>query len=75
MYYYPIRQYGKTYHAFHQDNLKTVTLFEKFLLLFKKPFYITDTDGNIISTIKYKRMFNKLYIISHKYKLVKMEEE
>lgn len=42
-------------------KVKKTTLLEKFLLLFIKPSYVTDKDGNIMTTTKYKKMFGKVY--------------
>ena len=71
--YYATRQYGKTYRMFNDLSFRKINIFEKILLLFKKPIFITDKDENIISTITYKKMFGKIYIISEKFKIVKEE--
>ena len=72
---YETRQYGKTYRMFNNESFKKISLFERFLLLFKKPIFITDKDGNVISTITYKKMFGKIYVISEKFKIVKEEKK
>ena len=69
------RQYGKTYRMFNDSSFRKISLLERFLLLFKKPIFITDKDGNVISTITYKKMFGKIYVISEKFKIVKEEKE
>lgn len=46
-------------------KISKTSLLERFLLFFVKPSYIKDGKDNIISIIKYKKMFDKVYILGH----------
>lgn len=45
-------------------KVKKIHLWEKLLLLFKRPTYVVDNDGYIKSKIGYKHLFGKTYITS-----------
>lgn len=45
-------------------KLKKIHLWERFLLLFKKPTYVVDSDGHIKCKIGYKHLFGKTYIMN-----------
>lgn len=44
-------------------EVKKIHLWEKILLLFIKPSYARDNDGNIFVSLKCKKMFGKVYIL------------
>ena len=44
-------------------KVKKIHLWERFLLLFIKPSYVHDKDGNVFETIKFKKMFGKVYML------------
>lgn len=44
-------------------EVKRIHLWEKFLLLFIKPSYAHDNDGNIFVSTKCKKMLGKVYIL------------
>lgn len=55
-------------------KVKKIHLWEKFLLLFKKPTYVIDSDRHIKFKIGCKHLFGKTYII-HENISVKREKE
>lgn len=44
-------------------KVKKIHLWERFLLLFVKPSYAYDNDGNVLVSIKCKKMFGKVYVL------------
>lgn len=54
-------------------RINKISLFEKFLLLFKRPCHACDKDGNIISVVKYKHLFGKTYILEENISVEKYE--
>lgn len=53
-------------------DVKRIRWFEKILLLFVKHKYVCDSDGNVITTIKYKKMFNRIYVLKNKVSVKKI---
>lgn len=51
------------YNPYSDFKIRKTSIWEKFLLLFVKPVYITDVDGNVMTTGKYKHMFGRTYVI------------
>ena len=47
----------------YEYRVNKIHLWEKFLLLFKKPTYVINSDGHIKYKIGYKHLFGKTYII------------
>ena len=45
-------------------KVKKIHLWERFLLFFKRPTYVIDSDGHIKCKIGYKHLFGKTYITS-----------
>lgn len=45
-------------------EIKKTNIFEKFILFFKKGFYIKNDKNEPITTIKFKRAFGKTYNIT-----------
>jgi len=45
-------------------KINKIHLWERLLLLFKRPTYIVDSDGHIKCKIGYKHLFGKTYIIN-----------
>ena len=44
-------------------KIQKIHLWERFLLLFVKPSYACDNDGNIFVSTKCKKMFDKVYVL------------
>lgn len=44
-------------------KIKKIHLWERFLLLFVKPNYTHDKDGNVFVSTKCKKMFGKSYVL------------
>ena len=44
-------------------KIKKIHLWERFLLLFVKPSYAHDKDGNVFVSTKCKKMFGKVYVL------------
>lgn len=44
-------------------EVKKIHLWERFLLLFVKPSYVYDKDGNVFISTKCKKMFGKVYVL------------
>jgi hypothetical protein len=55
-------------------KIKKIHLWERFLLLFKRPTYVVDSDGHIKCKIGYKHLFGKTYITNENIS-VKREKE
>ena len=45
-------------------KVKKINLWERFLLIFKRPTYVIDSDGHIKCKIGYKHLFGKTYIMN-----------
>ena len=55
-------------------KVKKIHLWERFLLLFKKPTYVVDSDGNIKCGIGYKHLFGKTYITNENISIKRGDE-
>ena len=53
----------KIKYKYYKLNTKQPTKLEKFLLLFAKKYCSKDKFGNFVTTITYKKMFGKIYVI------------
>lgn len=54
----------------YQYNFKETTLLERFLLLFIKPHYISECEGNIMVTQTYKKLNGTIYIVKEKIEIL-----
>lgn len=54
-------------------KLNKIHLWERILLLFVKPSYACDNDGNIFVSTKCKKMFGKVYVLKENISIKKDE--
>lgn len=55
-------------------KLNKIHLWEKLLLLFVKPSYACDNDGNIFVSTKCKKMFGKVYVLKENISIKRDED-
>ena len=55
-------------------KVEKIHLWERFLLLFVKPSYARDNDGNVFVSTKCKKMFGKVYVLKQNVS-IKREKE
>lgn len=55
-------------------KIKKIHLWERFLLLFVKPSYACDNDGNVFLSTKCKKMFGKVYVLKEKVSIKRKKE-
>lgn len=55
-------------------KVEKIHLWERFLLLFKKPTYVVDSDGRIKCKIGYKHLLGKTYITNENISIKRGDE-
>ena len=55
-------------------KVKKINLWERILLLFVKPSYAHDNDGNVFVSTKCKKMFGKVYVLKEKVSIKRKKE-